>query len=222
MKASGQQLNKSKSSVMFSSKVVAFSKTDLKRSLAINQEGGMGMYIELPEKICCSKKQVFSFVQERLSDRTNSWSTKLLSKGGIEVQIKAVAQAVPSYTMSCYLLPKGITKNLTSTVARFWWSTKFNNRELHWVAWDKICVPMEMGGLGFRDFHEFNIALLAKQLWKLLKYPHSLLARVLKGRYYKHSTSMQVEKANNPSYGWRSIVASKEVLRKGLRKKIGN
>lgn len=80
--ASGQQLNKSKSSVLFGSKVVASSKSDLKRSLNINQEGGMGMYLGLPETICGSKKQVFTFVQERLNDRTNSWSAKLLSKGG--------------------------------------------------------------------------------------------------------------------------------------------
>ena len=108
--ASGQQLNKSKSSVMFGSKVVASLKTDLKRSLDITQEGGMGMYLGLPEKICGSKKQVFSFVQERMNDRTNTWSAKLLSKGGKEVQIKSVAQAVPSYVMSCYLLPQGIKK----------------------------------------------------------------------------------------------------------------
>ena len=59
-------------------------------------------------------------------------------------------------------------------------------------------------------------------MWRLLKYPNSLLARVLKGRYYRHANPLVVEKANNPSYGWRSILASKEVLKHGLRKKIGN
>ena len=207
---------------MFGSKVVASLKTDLKRSLDINQEGGMGMYLRLPEKICGSKKQVFSFVQERLNDSTNSWSSKLLSKGGKEVKIKSIAQAVPTYVMSCYLLPQGITKILTSAVSCFWWSTKINNRGLHWVAWDKICVPFDQRGLGFRDFHDFNLALLAKQMWRLLKYPHSLLARVLKGRYYQHSGPMSVEKACNPSYGWRSILASQPVLNQGLQKKIDN
>ena len=51
-KASGQQLNKSKSSVMFGSKVVASMKQGLKRSLGISREGGMGMYLGMPEKIC--------------------------------------------------------------------------------------------------------------------------------------------------------------------------
>lgn len=182
----------------------------------------MGMYLGIPEKICGSKKQVFSFVQDRLNNRTNSWSTKLLSKGGKEIQIKAVAQAVPSHVMSCYLLPQGVTKKLTSAVSRFWWSTKENNRGLRWVAWDKICAPTEEGGLRFRDFHDFNLALLTKQMWRLLKYPRSLLARVLKGRYYRHSNPMMIKRTNNnPSYGWRSIVASRQILQQGLRK-IGN
>ena len=86
--ASGQQLNKSKSSVLFGSKVVASLKTDLKRSLNITQEGGMGMYLGLPEKICGSKKQVFSFVQERLNARTNSWSTKFSPKGAKKFRLK--------------------------------------------------------------------------------------------------------------------------------------
>lgn len=59
-------------------------------------------------------------------------------------------------------------------------------------------------------------------MWRLLKYPHSLLARVLKGRYYRHSNPMTIARAHNPSYGWRSIIASRQILQQGLRKKIGN
>lgn len=55
---------------------------------------------------------------------TRLWSAKLLSKGGKEVQIKSIAQAIPTYVMSCYLLPQGITKNLTGAVSQYWWSTK--------------------------------------------------------------------------------------------------
>ena len=220
-KASGQQLNKSKSSVLFGSKVVASSKQGLKRSLGITREGGMGMYLGMPEKICGSKNQVFSFVQERMNGNINNWSGKLLSRGGKEVQIKSVAQATPTYVMSCYLVPQGICKKLSAAVARFWWSTKENNRGLHWVAWDKICVPIDEGGLGFRDFRDFNLALLAKQVWRLLVYPNSLLARVLKGRYYRHSNPLRTGKAHNPSYGWRSLMAAKHVLEGNLCRTIG-
>lgn len=221
-KASGQQLNISKSSILFGNKVPAEIKTSIKQALGISNEGGMGMYLGLPEKICGSKKQAFAYIQDRLNTRVNSWSAKLLSKGGKEVLLKSVAQALPTYIMSCFLLPQDIIKKLTSSISRFWWSSKQNNRGLHWIAWDKICLPHEEGGLGFRDLKNFNLALLAKQLWRLLQHPNSLLARVLKGRYFKNSNPVQVDKVNSPSYVWRSLMAAKPLLKAGLRRSISS
>ncbi|CAA7027569.1 unnamed protein product [Microthlaspi erraticum] len=220
--ASGQQLNATKSSIFFGSKVPQDDRIALKRALGITKEGGMGLYLGLPENICGSKQKVFTFVQERLAKRINTWSAKFLSKGGKEVLIKSVAQALPTYVMSCFLLPKSITNKLQSAISRFWWSTKQNNKGMHWIAWEKICIPLEEGGLGFRDLKNFNIALLAKQLWRILHYPSSLLARVLKARYFRHSNPLDIEKSNAPSCGWRSMLAAKELLKAGIRKNIGS
>ena len=48
------------------------------------------------------KKQVFSTLKERVGQKLTGWKGKLLSMGGKEILIKAVAQAIPSYTMSCF------------------------------------------------------------------------------------------------------------------------
>ena len=71
-----------------------------------------------------------------------------------------------------------------------------------------MCAPREEGGVGFRTIHEFNLALLAKQLWRLVQYPDSLVARVLKGKYYRLSSPLRIAAVDNPSYVWTSISAA--------------
>ena len=146
-KASRQRLNASKSLMFFGNQVEYSRKQDIKAALGFSSEGGMGMYLGIPEQIGGSKMKVFSFVQDRFNGRVNTWSSRLLSKGGKEVQVKSVAQAVLTFVMSCYLLPQGITDKLRSTTSNFWWSSKQSSRGLHWIAWDEICTPKDSGGV---------------------------------------------------------------------------
>lgn len=64
--------------------------------------------------------------------------------------IKTVLQAIPSYLMGCFLLPKYIVATLESAVRSYWWSGE-SGRKMAWVSWRKLCQPKAMGGMGFRD-----------------------------------------------------------------------
>ncbi|XP_019199054.1 PREDICTED: uncharacterized protein LOC109192802 [Ipomoea nil] len=76
--------------------------------------------------------------------------------------------------------------------------------------------------MGFKRLHEFNIALLAKQGWRLLTSLESLVARVFKARYYSTSSFYEATIGGNPSYAWRSILAGQALLKAGCRRRIGN
>lgn len=76
--------------------------------------------------------------------------------------------------------------------------------------------------MGFKDLQIFNQALLAKQAWRIQKFPQSLLARVLWAKYYRISTFLQAGCGNSPSYIWRSILYCRELLNKGIQWRIGD
>ncbi|KAG7567099.1 Ribonuclease H-like superfamily [Arabidopsis thaliana x Arabidopsis arenosa] len=219
---SGQQINFLKSSIQFGHKVDEDIKEEIKSTLGITNIGGMGSYLGLPESLGGSKTKLFSFVRDRLQTRINGWSAKFLSKGGKEVMIKSVAAALPTYVMSCFRLPKTITSKLTSAVAKFWWSSNGDSRGMHWMAWNKLCNSKSEGGLGFRHVDDFNSALLAKQLWRLITVPDSLFAKVFKGRYFRKSNPLENIKSYSPSYGWRSICSARSLVNKGLIKRVGS
>lgn len=79
-----------------------------------------------------------------------------------------------------------------------------------------------MGGLGFHDLEKFNQALLVKQAWRIWKSPNSLVARILKARYFPRSSLLDGTIDRRPSYAWRSIMFGRNLLKQGLIKEIGN
>ncbi|KAK2661076.1 hypothetical protein Ddye_007609 [Dipteronia dyeriana] len=76
--------------------------------------------------------------------------------------------------------------------------------------------------MGFRDISVFNQAMLAKQGWRLVNNPDSLVARVLKARYF-HSDSFLSWSIGSRSYCvWKSIFWGREVVLKGIRCSVGD
>ena len=86
----------------------------------------------------------------------------MLSMGGKEILIKAVAQTIPIYTMSCFQLPNGLCDDLESMMRNFWWGQKDQETKIAWVGWRKMCKSKLQAGMGFRNLQAFNLAMLAK------------------------------------------------------------
>ena len=89
------------------------------------------------------------------------------------------------------------------------------------MARNKMCYSKSEGGLGFRNVDDFNSALLAKQLWRLISVLDSLFAKVFKGRYFRKTNPLDNIKSYSPSYGWRSIILARSLVYKRLIKRVG-
>ena len=107
--------------------------------LGLMQDSKHNKYLRLPSIIWKSKSQVFAEIEDRVAKKLASWKGKLLSIGGREILIKAVAQAVPTYTMSCFQLPKNLFKDLENMKRIFWWGQKDEENKISWVSWKRMC-----------------------------------------------------------------------------------
>ncbi|BFG14167.1 hypothetical protein CerSpe_004410 [Prunus speciosa] len=220
--ASGQVVNLLKSSVVFSKNVKEHTRAVLSNILGVLCVSVHEKYLGLPTFVGRAKRMVFASLKEKLWNKLKGWKGKLLSGAGREILIKAVAQSLPTYTMNCFLLPKGFCDDLNSAVAKFWWSGDKDKRKIHWLPWKKLCNFKLEGGLNFRELRAFNLALLAKQGWRLCQHPNSLVARLFRAKYYPGSDFLLAPEGNNPSFCWRSIFAAKQVLERGMRWQVGN
>ena len=63
---------------------------------------------------------------------------------------------------------------------KFWCGQRGQESKIAWVSWKMN------GGMGFRNLQAFNLAMLAKQGWRLISNPNSLVAQIYRARYYPH------------------------------------
>ncbi|KAL9461995.1 hypothetical protein AB3S75_000061 [Citrus x aurantiifolia] len=168
------------------------------------------------------KMGFFNDIKLKVLNKIAGWQHKMLSSRGKEILIKAATQAIPTYAMSVFKLLRDLCDDIQRAIAKFWWGSKGDKHRIHWRKWEKLSQAKIRGGLGFREFTCFNQALVAKQAWRLLQYPNSLVLKVLQARYYRNSSFLCADAGANASYIWRSILWGRQVIKKGLRWRIGN
>ena len=100
-----------KSSLLFSPNVNQQVQEQIKDKFGIRSVVFSNKYLRLPSMVGRSKNFSFQTIKERVWKRIQSWK---------EIFIKAIAQAIPTYSMSYFLIPSTLCKELESLRAKFW------------------------------------------------------------------------------------------------------
>lgn len=165
---------------------------------------------------------MFEVIRDRVWKKVSNWKNSYLSQAGKGILLKLVAQNIPTFAMSIFLLPKNLCKDMVSVIFRFWWSYSLNDNKIKQQKWQKLGMSKCRGGLGFRDLVSFNKALLAKQIWHILQNPSSLASQILSRKYFSHGDILHAVLGSNPSFLWRSLSTFIPLVKVGLVWSIGN
>ena len=78
-------------------------------------------YLGLPMVGGKSMVNTFRDLWEKITSRVLGWKEKFISKASREMLIKIVAQAIPTYIMGIFKIPKALCDTINSTLATYWW-----------------------------------------------------------------------------------------------------
>ena len=106
-------------------------------------------YLGLPIVSGKSKVNTFKELQEKITKRVMGWKEKFISKASCEILIKTVAQAISTYSMGLFKIPKSICDNINSILLKYWWGQTKEERKIHWINSQKLCTHKKKGGMGF-------------------------------------------------------------------------
>ncbi|XP_059451054.1 uncharacterized protein LOC132181841 [Corylus avellana] len=219
--ALGQKLNQDKTAIFFSNNTRPIDRDSVLELAGIPASQRYDTYLGLPALVGKSRTIAFRHIIDRVRKRLNDWKLKFLSQARKEILLKAVVQAIPTYCMSVFRLPKSLCSEINSLMQKFWWGHKEKDKRIAWMSWSRMGLSKKRGGMGFRDFTCFNTALLAKQCWRIWKVPDSFVAKILKAKYFQESSILEAPLGRKPSFAWQSIHSSCGLLREGLIWKVG-
>jgi hypothetical protein len=95
-------------------------KNSVKQTMGIDNETLGEKYLGLPTAVGRSTKEAFEPSPGKIWGLMGGRSEKLLSCAARETLIKSIAHAIPTYSMTCFLLAPDTCKKITSTVSNYW------------------------------------------------------------------------------------------------------
>ena len=131
----------------------------------------------------------------------------LFVKGCRLTLLKSTLSSLPTYYLSLFTIPKAMAMRLEHIQRNFLWGSSAECFKYPLVAWEKVCLPRELGGLGIRNLVSFNQALLGKWLWRYGHETTHLWRRVIAMKYgeEKGDWSTRVCRRAHGCGLWRSI-----------------
>ena len=219
---SGQLINFHKSRIVFSKNTCTFDKNVVCGIFNVPHTDSIGTYLGCPMSHGRPHPDLFQKVVVKSTAKLNSWKARCFSKADRVVLIQSNLETLPTHVMQCYKLPTRVTTQLDRINREFFWKNSNSDKGLPLIAWDKICRPKALGGLGLRKSAAVNTAYLAKLGWKFLTQPENYWVQQLTAKYGAPEHFFEARKKQHDSWIWKCMLQTRPFIKQGIRWKVGN
>ncbi|KAJ9542753.1 hypothetical protein OSB04_029259 [Centaurea solstitialis] len=164
----------------------------------------------------------FAPLISKVRSRILNWKSKFLSFGGRVQLIKSVLESLQLYWMVIITFPASVIHSLEKLFRDFLWNQGDPSRGKVKVAWETVCKPKSAGGLGLKRLAMWNRALLASNIWDILRKKKSVWISWIYLHRLNGSNFWTFIPTNSSSWIWRKLVELREQFRPFFFNQLGN
>lgn len=154
------------------------------------------------------------FMADKIGARIRSWGSRTLSYAGRAQLVNSVLLNLHTYWASMFIIPKKVIDMVIASCRSYLWAGQVGSSKAL-LAWDWVCRPKNEGGLGFKESHAWNLALLGKYVWSIAKKEDNMWVRWINHVYLKQQTWMSYCPPANASWYWKTLCKVKDHFRSG-------
>ncbi|CAN1162506.1 Putative ribonuclease H protein At1g65750 [Linum perenne] len=181
----------------------------------------LGRYLGVPVLHDRITTRTYQSILDRIDNKLSGWKAKTLSLAGRVTLAQSVLAAIPAYVMQTAVIPSTTYEEIDRRIRNFVWGTTAESRKICLVAWDKVCLPKEKGGLGLRLARQLNRAFITKLAFTFIKEKDKLWVKVLQHKYFREDESgMARRNLRSMSPLWKGIICEWETMLAGSKSAV--
>ncbi|XP_062103131.1 uncharacterized protein LOC133814152 [Humulus lupulus] len=172
-------------------------------------------YLGVPLRPTKWKAGDYDNIIKKIKLKLYHWSNRHLSFAGKSQLIHSVLLGIRAFWMSIFLLPKKVIVEIDHLCRKFLWGTNSRNdnrSKLHLTAWDQVCLPKQLGGVGFKEGVKWNMVLLAKYIWDVSSKQDILWVKWIDAIYLKGQSIWDYKLQSDVSWYWRKLIKLSTVI----------
>lgn len=161
-------------------------------------------------------------ILDRIRRKIRSWSARLLSYAGRLTLIRSLLFHFQVYWSNAFLIPKGVLQQNESLYRNYLWSGATDSRNMPLIAWDRLTLPSNEGGLGLLQLKVWNRAAFGKLLWKIIANKDCLWVKWAKAMYLKGKSIWCVQAKDGQPWAWRKLLQLRGMFSNHITYNLGD